>query len=88
MSFLLTLPGMVVTGFVAALILGMVFARHWKAVGCALTALAAAFAAVRLVTAPGSQLFDIFFAALWAAIGAFPGAAIGSWIYRRFRPSA
>ena len=87
MSFLLTLPGMVATGFVAGLILGMAFANQWKTVGCALTALAAAFAAVRLVTAPGSQLFDIFFAALWAAIGAFPGAAVGSWIYSRLRRS-
>jgi uncharacterized membrane protein YfcA len=87
LSFLLTIEGMLAACFVVAVILGLLLPDRWKTVGWALTALAAAYAAVRAILGAG-QLTDIFFAALWAALGAFPGAALGSWVRRRFKPPA
>ena len=90
MSFLLSIEGMLAAAFVVALVLGILFPKRWKTTAWVLTGLAAAYAAVRLTfAAPGSaHVSDIIFAALWAALGAFPGAALGSWLQRRFRRSA
>jgi uncharacterized membrane protein YfcA len=88
LSFLLSIEGMLGTAFVAGLVLGFLLPMHWKAVAAALTALAAAYAAVRIIAGEASSALDIIFAALWAAIGAFPGAALGSWISGRLRRSA
>ena len=87
MSFLLSIEGMIAAAFVAGLVLGLAFSNRWKTVGWGLTGLAAAYAMVRLATHQ-ANVPDIFFAAMWAAIGAFPGAALGSWIYRRFKRAA
>jgi prolipoprotein diacylglyceryltransferase len=89
LSVLVTIPGMVATAFVVALVLGALMPARWKTIGWVLPLLAAAYTALRLATDHGSAGWsDILFAALWAAIGAFPGAAIGSWLYSRFRRSA
>ena len=87
MSFLLTIEGMLATCFVVAVVLGLMLPNRWKAVGWGLTALAAAYAAVRVAVSAG-QVVDIPYAALWAALGAFPGAALGCWVHRRFKRSA
>lgn len=87
MSFLLSLPGMVGAAFVVALVLGWLLPERWKAVACVLAILAALFAVARIVFA-GAAVTDVLFAALWAAVGAFPGGAVGSWAYRRFSRSA
>jgi uncharacterized protein YneF (UPF0154 family) len=87
LSFLLTIEGMLTTAFVAGLVLGFFLPRHWKATGWVLAGLAGLFAAIRLAEQQSTQATDILFAALWAAIGAFPGAALGSWIARRLRRS-
>lgn len=87
MSFLLSLPGMVGSAFVVALILGWLLAERWKTVACVLAILAALFAVARIVIA-GAAVTDVLFATLWAAVGAFPGAALGSWVRRRFTGSA
>jgi uncharacterized membrane protein YfcA len=88
LSFLLTLYGMIGTAFVLALVLGFLLPKRWKTIGCVLPALAAAFAAVRLASGQSNEVTDIVFAALWAAIGAFPGAALGAWLHTRFSRSA
>jgi uncharacterized membrane protein YfcA len=89
LSFLLTLQGMIATAFVVALLLGLLLPNRWKTIGWALAAVAAGFAAVRLTVSADQplQILDIGYAALWAALGGFPGAALGSWIHRRFRGS-
>jgi hypothetical protein len=89
LSFLLTLQGMIATAFAVAFLLGLLLPNRWKTIGWAVAALAAAFAAVRLAVSADRSLriLDIGFAALWAALGAFPGAALGSWIHRRFSRS-
>jgi uncharacterized membrane protein YjjP (DUF1212 family) len=86
LSFLLGIPGMLTSSFVAGLILALMLPGRWKLVGCALAALAAVFAATRFILG-SAQATDIPFAALWAALGAFPGAALGSWLRSRFTPS-
>jgi hypothetical protein len=83
LSFLLTIPGMIAAAFIAGVVLGALLHKKWKLAGWAVTALAALFAAVHHST----EWMDIFFAALWAAIGAFPGAALGGWLRRRIAPA-
>ena len=82
MSFLLTIQGLLATGLVAGLLLGFAIPARWKLSALVITALAAAFAAVRIVLTnqAATEALDIFFAALWGALGAFPGAAAGSWL--------
>jgi len=91
LSFLLTIEGMIAAAFVLGLILGFLLPSRWKSIGWGLAILAASFAAVRLTSLPdhqSTQVLDIAYAALWAALGAFPGAALGSWVHRRFKRSA
>jgi hypothetical protein len=82
LSLLLTIPGMIGTSFILGLLLGVLLPRRWKTIGWVLAALAALYAAVHHST----EWADVFFAALWAAIGAFPGAALGSWLRQRMTP--
>jgi hypothetical protein len=91
LSFLLTIEGMIATAFVIAGVMGILLPKRWKTIGWVLPMLAAAFAAVRLVSLADHRSregLDIPFAALWAALGAYPGAALGSWLHRRFIRSA
>ena len=90
MSFLITIEGMLAAAFVVALVLGIILPKWWKTVGWVLPLLAAIFAAIRLTTSTehsSTEGLDIPFAALWAALGAYPGAALGSWLHRRFSRS-
>jgi uncharacterized membrane protein YfcA len=90
LTFLLTIEGMVAAAFVFGLVLGFLLPSRWKLIGGGLAVLAAAFAAVRLASLADHQsteVFDIAYAALWGALGAFPGAALGSWVHRRLKRS-
>ena len=87
MSFLLSIEGMLASCFLVGLAAGAAMPKRWKTAGWGVTALAAAFAAVHVAVA-GTPLTDVLYAALWAALGAFPGAAGGSWIRRRVSRSA
>jgi hypothetical protein len=87
LTFLLSIEGMVTAAFVVGLVLGFLLPSQWKLIGGGLAILAAAFAAVRLTSLADHQsteVLDIAYAALWAALGAFPGAALGSWVHRLF----
>jgi uncharacterized membrane protein YfcA len=87
LSLLLSIQGLLTSAFIAGLILAFLLPARWKLVGCALAALAACFAAIRLIVG-SAEAADIPFAALWAALGAFPGAALGRWLGNRFSRSA
>jgi hypothetical protein len=87
LSFLLTIQGMIATAFVAGLVIGILLPRRWKTFGWGVPIAAAVFAAIRL-TQGSAEVSDILFAALWAALGGFPGAALGSWLRTRFDRSA
>jgi hypothetical protein len=87
LTFLLSIEGMITAAFVVGSVLGFLLPSRWKLIGCGLAVLAAAFAAVRLTSLADHQsteVWDIAYAALWAALGAFPGAALGSWVHRLF----
>jgi hypothetical protein len=86
LSFLLSLQGMIAAAFVAGFAVGILLPKRWKTFAWAVPIAAALFAAVRL-THGSADPSDILFAALWAALGSFPGAALGSWIRRRFSRS-
>jgi hypothetical protein len=77
---------MIGAALVVALVLAFLFPSRWKVIGLALAVAAALFAAVRMVGGSATGL-DILFAALWAALGAFPGAALGRWLGERTRAS-
>jgi prolipoprotein diacylglyceryltransferase len=88
LSFLLGIGGMIGAAFVVALVLAFLLPNRWITIGWVLAALAAAFAAVRQVTDPrAAEIVDIPYAALWAALGAFPGAALGSAVHKLLKRS-
>jgi hypothetical protein len=90
LTFLLSIEGLLTAAFVVGLVLGFLLPSRWKLIGGGLAVLAAAFAAVRLTSLADHQstdVLDIAYAALWGALGAYPGAALGSWIHRRFNRS-
>jgi hypothetical protein len=91
LSFVLTIQGLIAGSFVAALILGLIFSGRWKLAGCGLPILVGAAVAVwltNLTVHHSTESLEIPFSAFWSFLGAFPGAALGSWLHRRFSRSA
>jgi len=77
---------MIAAAFVAGFAVGILLPKRWKTFAWGVPIAAALFAGVRLTQASAGAS-DLLFAALWAALGGFPGAALGSWIHRRFSRS-